>query len=181
MDGLAAGWIRWWYAAGDPASPGWPVGANAEHMALALRSPISRHACIAESRAVRLAQPPEPHQGLLRWIGLSEAEQVFTLHLVEGVCALSRSCDALPSVDERWCRSLAKALRPGLWLPAGPVDARLLLGAWVGPQRWARVRLQWPSAALDGLPPGLPGHRLDTLWSAVLWRVARGGEHAGQA
>ncbi|SDH58526.1 hypothetical protein SAMN05216588_105305 [Pseudomonas flavescens] len=181
MDGLTAGWIRWWYAAGDPASAGWNVCSGGELAALAFRAPISRHACIADSRAVQLAQPPEPHQGLLRWIGLSHAEQLFTLHLVEGICAPSRPGGALSSADEHWCRSLAKALRPGLWLPAGTVDARLLLGAWVGPQRWARARLQWPSVALDGLPQGLPGNRLDALWSAVLWRVSQGGEHAGQA
>ena len=181
MDGLAEQWIRWWYAAGDPAQPEWCVGGDPDRMAVALRAPISRHEYIAVSRAVQLAQPPEPHSGLLRWIGLPEPERALTLQLVGDVCASGRLLAECQPGYEHWCRSLAKALRPGLWLPSERVDPRLLLGAWIGPQRWARTKLLWPLTTFGMPPQGLPGYRLDALWSAVLWRVSRGGEHADQA
>lgn len=181
MEGLAEHWIRWWYAAGGPAQPEWCVEPAASHQAMLLSAPISRHEYIAVSRAVQLPQPPEPHQGLMQWIGLPEPNRSLTLRLVEGVCGPWQLPAEFETGHDSWCRSLAKALRPGLWLPSDKVDARLLLGAWIGPQRWARTKLLWPMTTLGMPPQGLPSNRLDALWSAVLWRVSRGGEHAGQA
>src|SRR5690606_40525718 len=70
MERLAEHWIRWWYAAGGPAQPEWCVERAASHQAMLLSAPISRHEYLAVSRAVLLPQPPEPHQGLMQWIGL---------------------------------------------------------------------------------------------------------------
>jgi len=181
MDTLAERWIRWWYAAGGPLQPAWRVASDAGREALAISAPISRHECIALGRAVRLTQPPEPHLGLLQWIALPEPLQALSLQLVERICAPGPHRAQCQPDHEGWCRSLAKALRPGLWLPPESVDPRLLLGAWIGPQRWMRMRLAWPSATLGIPPQGLPQTRLDALWLAVLWHVSRGDGHAGQA
>lgn len=181
MSSRAEYWVRWWFAAGAQAHPGWCADSGDSHEALALSVPVSRHEFIAASRAVQLPQPPEPHEGLLQWVRLSEAEQMLALCLVEAICAPQPALAESFVAHESWCRSVAKALRPGLWLPSASLDARLLLGAWVGSQCWMRAKLQWPSSALGPLPQGLPSHRLDALWSAALWRASRGGMHAGQA
>ncbi len=181
MDGVAEYWIRWWFAAGEEVQPLWCAEPVGNHEGLALCAPISRHELIAHSRAVQLPQPPEPHEGLVRWVRLPEAEQAIALCLVEAICAPQQSLPESLVAHEVWCRSVAKALRPGLWLPSAPLDARLLLGAWIGPQRWMRAKQQWPSSTLSQLPQGLPSNRLDALWSSVLWRASRGGMHAGQA
>lgn len=178
MDGAAESWVHWWFAAGDLQNPQWGSGSGRGYDDIARFPPTSRHELIAASRNVLLQQPPEPHEGLLCWVGLCEVKQELALRLVEDICASQQATSQCPTAHGNWCRSLAKALRPGLWVPPVQVDARLLLGAWIGAERWARAKLQWPEADLGMPPPGLPGKRLDALWSAVLWRVSQASAHA---
>jgi hypothetical protein len=126
---------------------------------------------------ITLEQPPEPDDRVLQWLALDTAQNELALMLVGHICSPEQSGPATLHGHEAWCRSVAKALRPGLWLHGHTADPRLLLGAWLGVRYWPRLRLHWPLDSLDDLA----GHsqllsaitlsKLQTLWPAVLWRV----------
>lgn len=137
----------------------------------------SRHAWLTHAYGLSATQPPPPHEGLLQWLALDDGQRQHSLHLARHICS-ARPCapQAQHDPDADWCRSLGKALRPGLWLPATALDPRLLLGAWAGPPCWTRLRLLWPPDTLGEPPQALPSKRLDTLWTAILWRVTQVGQ-----
>lgn len=172
MTESAVRWVRWWCAAWQNAHPDWQ--AQAALVQQAASCPHSRHALLSQAHGIVATQPPPPHQGLLQWLDLAESQRQRALQLARQICAAA-PCEqtATQDADSDWCRSLGKALRPGLWLPTTALDPRLLLGAWAGPLCWSRLCLQWPPEALDTPPQELPAKRLDTLWSAILWRVTQ--------
>jgi hypothetical protein len=130
-------------------------------------------------------QPPSPDTNTLRWLALDPSQRQLALALVEQICAPGHSSFGPTGEYATWCRSVAKALRPGLWLENVESEAQLgvsLLGAWIGPHCWARLQLRWPMLPVaeaarrdEMLTISLPG-KLQTLWPAVLWRVG-GSNH----
>jgi len=170
MSDAAERWVRWWCEAWHFAHPGWRRSSPV--LAAAADCSHSRHAALAQSLGIGATQPPPPHEGVLQWLALDERQRQYALALAQHICSAKAPCQALPA-DADWCRSLGKALRPGLWLTAEATDPRLLLGAWAGPACWERLRLQWAPGSLEELPPDLPAKRLATLWAAVLWRTSQ--------
>lgn len=147
--------------------PGWqPQVAPFMHLAR------SRHGDLLTCLGVTPSPPPAPQADAMHWLSLTEQQQAQALALAAAICCANPSSH-LPVSDEQWswCRGLAKALRPGLWLEGEVVDARCMLGAWLGEGCWSRLRLAW--APDDVLVPArnLPARKLDALWHAVLWKV----------
>ncbi|WP_437883143.1 type III secretion protein [Pseudomonas sp. LRF_L74] len=171
MSRQAEQWIEWWFQAGEQAHPGWSHGA-ANEVAWLDGLPVSRRAARACPEGA-LMQPPAPDEAVLSWVALDHRRRELALALVGDICLPAAPWHERREPYAGWCRSIGKALRPGLWLGEPVHDPRMLLGAWVGAQCWSRVKLQWSPEGLGSPPAGLPMNRLKALWGAVLWRVAR--------
>ncbi|WP_238936528.1 type III secretion protein [Pseudomonas typographi] len=184
---MAAGsgeqWARWWCEAWKGAHPSWQL-RFAEQIGLPLPACERLARCRPEAflsfAGVLPQQPPEPNANALHWLALEASQRQLALALVGRICAPGHAEHGPTDEHGPWCRSVAKALRPGLWLGEGGADARVLLGAWLGPHCWARLRLCWPAQPGGGgveaaMAFSAQVHsRLQTLWPAVLWRVAAG-------
>lgn len=184
----AQAWVHWWCDAWGHAHDSWR-SRFAEHTGLALveceRLARQRPEVFMRFAGMDTPQPPEPHPDLLHWLGLPPEQRHLALALVEQICSPSRPSRGYTDEHKPWCRSLAKALRPGLWLDGQEPEAEVLLGGWLGVRYWHRLRLELPVPAQAWVPgphsaltAAAPG-KLKTLWPAVLWRVAANQpEHA---
>ncbi|WP_297844564.1 type III secretion protein [Pseudomonas sp.] len=170
-----AEWVRWWCCTWHWAHPDWQTqfaSGPGEDMHRYDAVARSQHNRFLLSVGISPGQPPPPNNDVLQWLALTEQQQQEALALIQMIC-FSRTPS--PSVDavshEQWCRRVAKALRPGVWLSPTVVDVRELLGAWLGDAYWSRLRLAWPPGVVDETPSHAPVNKLNTLWQAVLWRV----------
>lgn len=182
-------WVGWWCDAWQGAHASWQLRfAEQSGLTLSVCEALVRRRpeVFMDFAGMTMPQPPVPEANTLRWLALEPLQRHLALALAEQICAPAPS--GLDPSDEYapWCRSVAKALRPGLWLEHVDPEGQLgiwLLGTWIGPHCWARLRLSWPvllladAAGRDVISTvSLPG-KLQTLWSAVLWRVGRSKHH----
>jgi hypothetical protein len=126
-----------------------------------------------------MPQPPAPDANTLQWLALESGRRQLAMSIVEQICAPDRSSPSIVDEHAMWCRSLAMALRPGLWLQNLEPDRQVgvcLLAHWIGPDCWSRLRLAWPMPLAEvpeqdiTVNAGAP-RKLQALWPAVLWRV----------
>lgn len=173
MTGLTAEdlWVQWWCNPWRWAHPGWQ-SRFAEPQGLSVQAcdtlMSSRHNAFLQSAGIAPSQPPEPVEPVLRWIAMDPSQQQRALALAQLIC-FAQTETAGP--DGQWCWALTKALRPGVWLDCDKCDARPLLGAWLGPEFWPRLRLAWPPGEVTDDPCQAPDNKLQTLWQAIMWRV----------
>ncbi|KDD66141.1 hypothetical protein ABH912_005430 [Pseudomonas sp. BT76 TE3572] len=169
-------WVRWWCSAWQWAHTDWKVqfaatsGLTPDDFEALMRS---RHGDFLRSVGIVPSQPPEPCEHLMHWLALSPIQRERALSLARRICFAP--LDLSPRTDDfdtLWCQRLAKALRPGLWLDPLVTDVRPLLGAWLGQACWLRLRLMWPPAEVAESFGDMPDNKLQTLWQAILWRVA---------
>ncbi|MFP3926660.1 type III secretion protein [Pseudomonas sp. W5-36] len=170
-------WIRWWCAPWEWAHADW-IGVFAHHCGVTREDGTellgTRHDVFLHSVGVVPSQPPPPVDSMMQWLQLGDAQQQQALSLAGRICfgqGGQASADHAGHVHEPWCRAVAKALRPGLWLDASVSDARVLLAAWAGEPCWSRLRLSWAPDVLPTACAELPENKLQTLWYSVLWRV----------
>lgn len=165
-------WSFSWRWADSSWLQAWADAGVSPHVVESLA--LSRHQDWLGLLGVAPSQPIEPCPALLQWLALQPAQRVEALRLATRIC-FPASQQTGEGEHELWCRSLAKALRPGAWIaPQTQADARLVLAAWIAPECWSRLALSWPKAEIQSLEPvpGLwPQRKLDTLWQALLWRV----------
>ncbi|WP_341957594.1 type III secretion protein [Pseudomonas sp. RC10] len=165
-------WIQWWCAPWQWAHGDWLArfaedsGLPTSELSGVLRT---RHGAFLHSVGIAPSQPPAPVEPVLQWLTLDPAQQQAALHLAQSIC-LGRVTDESP--HERWCRAVAKALRPGVWLDASVHDPRELLAAWVGEDCWSRLRLNWAPGAVPDAVIEMPVGKLHTLWQSVVWRAS---------
>ncbi|WP_256601510.1 MULTISPECIES: type III secretion protein [unclassified Pseudomonas] len=170
-------WIQWWCAPWHVAHRGWIepfVEACGWPMAQAHQLLLGRHSAFLSSVGIAPTQPPEPNEGVVQWLRLTDDQRHQALQLAASICLGLRVPGDGGAADEAWCRAVAKALRPGAWLDPATQDPRALLAAWAGEACWSRLRLSWAPDALQPAFNDLPSNKLQTLWQAVLWRVSRG-------
>ncbi|WP_110949820.1 type III secretion protein [Pseudomonas bohemica] len=172
-------WIQWWCAPWQWAHPGWMAlfversGLSGVEAQALLRG---RHNAFLQSVGITPSQPPEPADSWVQWLLLGVDQQRQALELAGSIC-LGRTSDRARRLNEHeahhedWCRSVAKALRPGVWLEPSIDDPRILLAAWAGETCWSRLRLSWAPDEVRQLVTDLPANKLQTLWQSVLWRV----------
>ncbi|ASY77363.1 type III secretion protein [Pectobacterium polaris] len=132
--------------------------------------------------------PPDPLASLMQMGALDTAQRETVLRLMARVCQPVRSPDR-SDAEGIWCERLAKALRPGLWLPsavtfsslssASPAasyqDALTLLRIRYGETCWPRLRLLFPrdgSCACHAPTMSLPAARLNALCDALIWKAS---------
>jgi hypothetical protein len=171
-------WIEWWCAPWAWAHPAWKarfldLGGLAEDDLI--DAPQGRQNAFLHSAHIEPCQPPAPVDAMLQWLLLTADQQQQALHLAARICLTSVGDSDVPSavsVHESWCRAVARALRPGVWLAPGIDDPRVLLAAWVGEHCWSRLRLSWPPDAVQPAAIDMPSHKVQTLWQSVLWRVS---------
>lgn len=124
--------------------------------------------------------PPEPEPSLMRLGALSADGRAQVLRLMAVVCRPAGTTPEISAEQVIWCRRLAKALRPGLWLPAScsfsdAADALSLLRVRYGELCWPRLRLLYPRALTDRCPlckQSLPAGRLKALCDALIWKAS---------
>ncbi|MBJ7220888.1 MULTISPECIES: type III secretion protein [unclassified Brenneria] len=129
-----------------------------------------------------LSLPQAPVFSLMHIGRLSASQRKQILRLMALVCQPPRPAQAVTEEQGKWCRRLAKALRPGLWLPDDLTfidddyaDTLTLLRACYGERCWPRLRLLFPRPWTTGcrlLANPLPGARLNTLCDALIWKAA---------
>ncbi|SEP66086.1 hypothetical protein SAMN03159444_00334 [Pseudomonas sp. NFACC02] len=177
MSDSEARWIQWWCAPWQWAHPAWKapflalVGAAEDDL---MDAPQGLQTAFLHSAQIEPCQPPTPVNAVLQWLALPADQQHQALELAARICLTSvgdGKTQSPTSVYEGWCRAVAKALRPGVWLDPAIDDPRLLLAAWVGEDCWSRLRLSWPPQAVQPAVTNMPSNKLHTLWQSVLWRV----------
>lgn len=168
-------WVQWWCCTWHWAHPDWHtqfVSGPVEELNRFAAVARSQHRSFLASVGIIPDQPPAPDSDVLMWLALTKQQQQLALALVQMICfADSESLTIAAFSHEPWCRRVAKALRPGVWLSPTVVDVRQLLGAWLGQIYWSRLRLAWPPGELDATLSRAPANKLNTLWQSVLWRV----------
>lgn len=169
MSNLA--WVQWWATPWLYSSEDWRTVD--EHAALSMLY-HSRHLRVGKIYGVAPCLPPTPQPTLLQ-LALASPDQLdLVLALIDSTCRPTYA-SALNENLQQWCNRLSKALPPDMLLPD---DAPLqLLRTWVNPATWQRIRLRFPRRrVLDlekkSLALGDSYSRLDTLWHAVVWRIA---------
>jgi len=169
-------WVQWWCSAWQWVHPDWKVQFAVNNGLAVLDCDAlmrSRHGEFLLSLGIAPSQPPQPSEHLMHWLALSPIQRDQALLLARRICFAS--LDPASSADGShalWCERLAKALRPGLWLDPVMTDARPLLGAWLGEACWSRLRLTWAPGEVAESFGDMPDNKLQTLWQAILWRVA---------
>lgn len=179
-DNDALRWSRWWcYDCLRQADPSWWDESvfSEEQMALA---PV-HHTAMRRYLGVGEAFPPAPEVTLLQLGQLDVAQRRQVLLLMAAVCR--ETAGELPEALAVWCRRLAKALRPGLWLPPSLAfdrqrerDALVVLRCRFPPACWSRLQLlyprDWRDSAGQPLSEALPASRIASLCDAIIWKAA---------
>ncbi|WP_437216891.1 type III secretion protein [Pectobacterium sp. LFLA-215] len=199
-DAAALTWLNWWTT--DcllQADPSWwrgkvrlPESPQRHDWLYVNAAQLHRHFSLPQ----RL--PPDPfsslmHVSLMQIGALDTAQRETVLRLMARVCQPTRHVER-DDAEGIWCERLAKALRPGLWLPAsitfstsspsmplivGYQDALLLLRTRYGDACWPHLRLLFPR---DGYRDGencdpvptvsVPVARLNALCDALIWKAS---------
>ena len=123
----------------------------------------------------------KPDELTLRWMRLSPACQNLAALLLAEIVRKGASDGQLTTPDEEWCRHLAKALRPGLWLSEAILNTDpevllcLVILQFVEQELWQRLRVTLPYRAVQTAEllanEPLPRNRINQLWQSVLWRA----------
>ncbi|MGM3175393.1 serine kinase [Dickeya lacustris] len=186
-------WSRWWcYGCLQQADKSWCDGRIAERdMALA----ALQHAALCRRLNLPATLPPAPQPALLQLAQLNARQRERVLILIASVCR--ESVYPLPEALTLWCRRLAKALRPGMWLPAAlnvtplPRQAALAILSCRFPEICgSRLQLLYPcemgypreaqqpdmASWRDSVPLG----RVSALCDAIIWKAADEAAFAGK-
>ncbi|PEI06348.1 type III secretion system protein [Pantoea agglomerans] len=179
-------WLRWW------CIDSWLSADASWRQAGFYQLDDTRLAALARThhplivQELQLSQPVSPPDlELLAWLDLSDAQRLLALRLAAEVCWRDSTQTMLLPEQQRWCRRIAQAMRPGLWLTGaeglavndGDINALWLLRLRAGPVCWSRLRLAFPTGQVhivesfqqpDAFPP-----RLLPLWQAVLWYASQ--------
>ena len=165
-------WAQWWASPWQSSHPD-ASSAQAFHAMHAVCRSQPGLACAA--LGIEPCLPPAPLDTVLG-LALASREQIdLAMALLDLTCHPyldSPLCDE----HRKWCERLAKALHPNALLQ--PDDDPLHeLRAWVEPAVWQRLRLRLAPdrvLAVEKTHPLLDdAHgRLNTLWQAIVWRIA---------
>jgi len=179
-------WLRWWcidsWLAADAS---WRQAGfyQLDDVRLAALARTHHPLIVQELQLSHQVSPPD--RELLAWLDLTEAQRQLALRLAAEVCWRDSTQTMLLPAQQRWCRRIAQAMRPGLWLTEAeelPVNDGDINGLWLlrlraGPGCWSRLRLAFPTEQTrrveslhqpDDFPP-----RLLPLWQAVLWYASQ--------
>ncbi|WJY17214.1 serine kinase [Pectobacteriaceae bacterium CE90] len=177
-------WVQWWaYGCGLQADNSWhAAGSSAGEAALlASVAPVYHH-LLRSRRTVPDDFPAWPEPKLLHLAALHPVQRQWVLILIATVCREQPQNRLSESVSV-WCRRLAKALRPGLWLPDTLLfntrrdsDALCILRSHYPAACWSRLRLLFPQTVSEQAEQheigGLPAARITTLCEAIIWKVS---------
>ncbi|MEM0675075.1 serine kinase [Dickeya oryzae] len=172
-------WNQWWcYGCLQQADPSWFDASRFDESDMALAS--VHHTAIRHRLDLEEAYPPEPQNALLQLGQLAPPARHQVLVLIAAVCR--ETSGELPQALAVWCRRLAKALRPGLWLPSSLAfsqhreqDALVILRHRFPAPCWSRLPLlyprSWRERAQELLSKDLPASRIASLCDAIIWKV----------
>lgn len=175
-------WVKWWaglcvlQADPDWDAPRFFTPATPRLLGLIHLNPPA----LGRYFALPMHPPPEPNPLLMRLAALNGGQRAQVLRLMAAVCLPPDHRREQATEPEIWCRGVAKALRPGLWLPdawrfSDDAEALALLRVYFGEPCWPRLRLLYPRGLAQRCPlpeHALPRGRLDALCDAVIWKAA---------
>ncbi|OSM99595.1 MULTISPECIES: serine kinase [Lonsdalea] len=175
-------WVRWWaYGCILEADHSWQVDAGLAGGRTSLENlaPL-QHRLLRARWGLPEGLPELPSEALWQLIALTPPQRIWVLELIASVCRAPEK--PLPSEPSLWCRRLAKALRPGLWLPENlnftarrQHDALCLLRHCLSAAAWPRVRLLFPRSCSVGVEESpavaLPASRVNVLCDAAIWKA----------
>lgn len=166
-------WVMWWCCTWRWMHPGWNSSVQEQaglDFVNCTRVWRSQHVALMAMLGIVPSAPPEPAPNVIEWLSLTEEQRCYSSSLVHAICFASGN-EELSDEDWLWCRGVAKALRPGLWLTTDVTESRSLLAGWLGERFWSRLRLQWSPTEVLEPAFNLPARKLEALWRSVLWRV----------
>lgn len=176
-------WIHWWRNGWRKRRHlSWPLPTELLSFAYPLTESASRE---TTDRFFGIAPVPAPYPaaGLITLIKLPQEKWSYLFKLCFSICAVGLPPPYfLANIDdEKWCRRVAKGLKPGLWLPpyfACPepdIYGIWLLRCWSIEPVWLRMRFcldkNKVEAAEHPVVESPPLKRLSTLLQAVISRV----------
>ncbi|RWR00994.1 hypothetical protein ED28_16220 [[Pantoea] beijingensis] len=144
---------------------------------------------IAGQLGIDTRLPTAPH-GLTRaLLALSAEQRTVALRLTAGIGSFYPADAAAPPLDEemlQWCKRIARALRPGVWLPEDltlpwQITSLMLLRHALPQGCWQRVRFLFPSAWVvaseeirddEWAKNIMLINKLSPLWQAAFWRAS---------
>ncbi|WP_226939951.1 type III secretion protein [Pseudomonas aylmerensis] len=140
-----------------------------------LRKRIRSHQeCAANIYGIVPCLPPNPQPTLLK-LALASTDQLeLALALIDSTCRHTQT-SVLDESQNQWCTRLSKTLPLDILQPDD--DPLQLLRTWVPSETWQRIRLRFPRSRILELEKQTfllddSLSRLDTLWQAVVWRIA---------
>lgn len=169
MSNLA--WVRWWSAPWVFSHDDWR--AVDKHFELRARV-RGHHVWAGNSYGVIPSLPPKPQPSLLKLALASPYQLELALALIDSTCRQTHM-NVLDDSQNQWCSRLAKALPPDMLRHDD--DPLQLLRIWVCSETWQRIRLRFPRQRILDVENKIFSlddsfSRLDTLWQAVVWRIA---------
>ncbi|SLM63266.1 MULTISPECIES: serine kinase [Dickeya] len=179
-------WYRWWcYGCLQQAHSSWHSGRY-HHREMALAA--VHHAALCHRLGITPTLPPAPQPALRQLAQLNEPQRDRVLMLMATVCR--EGGYPLPDALSLWCRRLAKALRPGLWLPAAlrfdqqlRQDALAILHCRFPASCGSRLQLLYPReegrAVIGSWRDNVPQSRVSALCDAIIWKAADDTAFAG--
>lgn len=185
-DALPLRWLRWWRIdSWLQAESGWRDAAFYRLDATQLTRLARSHHAQLSAQLQLPAQVATADGDLLQLAQLPLAQRLHALRLAAEVCWRDCSGTGLSAEQQRWCRSIAQGMRPGLWLaPCASLSAQpaVVSGLWLlrlraGTLSWSRLRLAFSpddirQAEQVAQPDAFPA-RLLPLWQAVIWYAAQ--------
>ncbi|AZE64950.1 hypothetical protein SAMN05216475_0157 [Pseudomonas synxantha] len=165
-------WAQWW---ASPWLSSHPEATSTHAYDAVLPLCRSRPGLACAALGIEPCLPPAPCATVLG-LALASPEQIdLAIALLDLTC--HPNLDS-PLCDEhrKWCERLAKALHPGALLQPDD-DSLQLLRAWVEPAVWQRLRLRLVPHRVQAIESTYlsldDAHgRLNTLWQAIVWRIA---------
>ncbi|MCX8957612.1 type III secretion system protein [Erwinia psidii] len=179
-------WLRWW------CIDSWLAADEQWRQAAFYQLDDTRLAALAQTHHPMICQQLQlttrlspVDEELLNWLEITAEQRQLALSLAAEVCWRGSTGETLSPDQQRWCRRVAQAMRPGLWLTDAeglPVSDGDTNGLWLlrqraGPDCWGRLRLAFPQEkvlAVEQLTQlsAFPS-RLLPLWQAVFWYASQ--------
>jgi hypothetical protein len=170
MSSLA--WVRWWTAPWAFCHNDWKIVDK--YFELRERHRNYPIVGVGNLYGITPCLPVKPQPTLLK-LALASTDQLeLALALIDSTCRRTLM-SILDESQNQWASRLSKVLPPDMLRHDD--DPLQLLRIWVSSETWQRIRLRFPRQRVLDLEKktfslGDSFNRLDTLWQAVVWRIA---------
>ena len=176
-------WLTFWYTPWRNMDASWLAELTEHHDLIATSQCLDAMTPqgLRAKFALNSSHAPSPDNTLISWLQVDEHQRQRACYLASEIALRGSANERLSPSDTEWCRHIAKALRPNVWLPAEMMSNHQdilglwLLKQWVADDIWQRLRLWLPYSQIGKLnqlaDATLPELRIQPLWHSIVWRI----------